>query len=187
MEDFKKIISNGILTEFTVNSEGIVKDSKGLVRKWYDNGHGYKVVSVRELASTRMRYVHRLVAQAFLPNPDNLPQVNHIDCDKENNCVDNLEWISASENIRHAHSEGRMKKRSEMVTRTPLTREEVIDLYTSVKRGVGITEKAKQMGIARTTASSVMNKRCHKQLTDMLDRLAIWNLRNDPLVELGGW
>lgn len=47
-------------------------------------------------------YVHRLVAEHFIPNPLNLPQVNHIDFDKNNNHVDNLEWASISDNIQHS-------------------------------------------------------------------------------------
>ena len=55
---------------------------------------GYKRVGLRNGYRQKYFFIHRLVAQAFIPNPDNLPQVNHIDENKANNCVDNLEWCS---------------------------------------------------------------------------------------------
>lgn len=59
---------------------------------------GYHIVK----AANKLRKVHRLVAEAFIPNPDNLPEVNHIDFDRTNNHKDNLEWVSRAHNIKHS-------------------------------------------------------------------------------------
>ena len=64
-----------------------------------DNGRGYKkVVLYTEEGKMVNKYVHRLVAETFIDNPNNLSEVNHIDEDKSNNCVDNLEWCDRKYN-----------------------------------------------------------------------------------------
>lgn len=68
---------------------------------------GYGITSYYDETGIQRRpYVHRLVAEAFIPNPCNYPEVNHKDGDKLNNCVSNLEWVSKKENIDHAYKHG---------------------------------------------------------------------------------
>ena len=68
--------------------------------------HGYEHVTLlKHGKGTKMR-VHRIVAQAFIPNPLNKPQINHIDGNKLNNCISNLEWATSQENILHAFNMG---------------------------------------------------------------------------------
>ena len=62
----------------------------------------YKFVNLSMDGKFKANYIHRLVACAFIPNPENKPCVNHIDGDKKNNRVDNLEWVTYSENVFHA-------------------------------------------------------------------------------------
>lgn len=66
-----------------------------------DNKKGYLYVTFEANSKRTRFYVHRLVAEHFLPNPDCLETVNHKDKDRGNNCVDNLEWMSYSENNEH--------------------------------------------------------------------------------------
>ena len=63
--------------------------------------NGYQAVTLRRENEKQTLYVHRIVAEAFLPNPNNLPQVNHKDLNKKNNFVENLEWITAKGNSHH--------------------------------------------------------------------------------------
>lgn len=82
---------------------------KGKLLKALDDLYGYKNVNLSKQTIKRKKRVHRLVAEAFIPNPMNLPVVNHLDGDKHNNCVSNLEWCSNKENTNHAIKTGLMK------------------------------------------------------------------------------
>ena len=77
---------------------------QGKVRVQTDSWDGYKEIHLQNSETGKSYYarVHRLVAEAFIPNPENKPHVNHIDGNKKNNCVENLEWCTARENTQHA-------------------------------------------------------------------------------------
>jgi hypothetical protein len=74
--------------------------------------NGYKYYRLSKDNAKHKFYAHRLVAEAFIPNPNGLPVVNHKDGNKLNNNVDNLEWVTYSENIAHAHKNELITKRS---------------------------------------------------------------------------
>lgn len=80
-----------------------------LTGKWLnacDNGRGYKQIHTTINKKPCVRYVHRLVAECYLPNPNNAREVNHKDGNKANNSVDNLEWCTSAENKKHAYKTG---------------------------------------------------------------------------------
>lgn len=77
-----------------VSSLGRVRSVKGHYYKISHNNSGYLQVEFRVNGKRIHKYVHRIVVETFIPNPDNLPQVNHKDNDRTNNNVDNLEWCT---------------------------------------------------------------------------------------------
>jgi hypothetical protein len=115
-EIWKQVEINGVIFDYQISNLGRLKSFK----LWYPTlitpsegikikgRNGYLAVSLR--TSDRKKYhsirIHRLVALAFLPNPDDLPQINHINGDKSDNRVENLEWCSALTNIRHSFETG---------------------------------------------------------------------------------
>lgn len=67
-----------------------------------DNGHGYMIVGLSDGVRRRNHYVHRLVAKAFIPNPDNLSVIDHIDHNRSNNAATNLQWMAQRDNVRRS-------------------------------------------------------------------------------------
>lgn len=87
----------------------IRNDGTGRIMHVYMNPRGYLVLTLRRNNEQIMQRVHRLVAEAFLGGPHPDLDVNHIDGDKTNNCIENLEWCTRAENARHAFDNGLRK------------------------------------------------------------------------------
>ena len=88
------------------STEKMTRFQKGRVLKQHDNGNGYLKVNIPINGKQASKKVHRLVAQTFISNPDNLPQVNHRDCNRANNNISNLEWCTASYNQKYREKYG---------------------------------------------------------------------------------
>lgn len=86
----------------SINDKGEILLPSGVRTIGYLDKNGYLYITPKVNGKNKNLKVHRLVAELFIPNPDNKPCVNHIDGDKQNNCVDNLEWCTHSENMKHA-------------------------------------------------------------------------------------
>ena len=94
-------------THYSISSEGRVRnDETNKMKSMDETSDGYHKVDLYSNGKRTSVRVHRLVAEAFIPNPNELPQINHIDGNKENNNVKNLEWVNNSQNMIHAYRTG---------------------------------------------------------------------------------
>lgn len=99
-----------------------------------NNGKGYLFVTLYNENGKKNFYLHRLVAEVYLSNPENKPQINHIDACKENNCVNNLEFVTHLENMKHAHDTGLLKTRKVCCIETGEIFNSVNDAARAVER-----------------------------------------------------
>lgn len=91
----------GYEDKYMVSNYGNVKSNNKVLTK--QNGYNYFRVTLSNNGKRKHFQIHRLVAKAFIPNPKNLPEVNHKDGNKQNNMVENLEWCTRSENELHCY------------------------------------------------------------------------------------
>lgn len=115
---------------------------------------GYLKISLYKDSIEKRFYLHRLVAQQFIPNPDNLPQVNHIDGNKFNNKVTNLEWCTKEENQSHAVLHSLMQRGSNRPS-AKLTEEQVLEIY-KLKGVMSGKEIGEHYGVSKNTINLIL-------------------------------
>lgn len=145
---------------YKVNEFGQIKSfkryPKGKLIKPYTDKDGYLCASLRVNNKSKAIKVHRAVALAFLPNPNNLPQVNHKNCHKKDNELCNLEWVSNTENQRHAWMNDRKTIK--------LTVENVKLIKELLKQGKTNTEISKMFEVDQTTISNIKTGKIWKKV-----------------------
>lgn len=104
MEHWLAITNEEYKDYYEISNLGNVKllRRNNKITKGYLNKDGYKYITGNNKNKRSTLFIHRLVAEAFIPNPENKPCINHIDGNKTNNNVENLEWCTYSENMKHA-------------------------------------------------------------------------------------
>ena len=144
------------LSDYTVTEYGeIINTSKGKKLKPQPNDKGYLRVSI----GGKLLFVHRLVAEKYIPNPYGKEQVNHKDGNKRNNRADNLEWVTNIENRKHA-VEHRLHLCGEQCSYSKLTMKQVE--YIRSQENPNRTELAKMFNVSRATINDVLSHRTWK-------------------------
>ncbi len=146
-EEWRPVV--GFESEYEVSNRGRVRStvyqsarngiSRKMLLKQNVNSNGYMQVYLRTPGRSVSRRVHRLVAEAFIPNPDNLPVVDHIDFNRTNNDIDNLQWLTYGENIRRSRHRMRGRRPAKTNSGEPYIHETAYGTYelTISKRHIG--------------------------------------------------
>jgi len=135
---------------YQVSNMSRIRNQKGHILSPADNGNGYLRFSLSSgNRAYKTNYLHRLVAVAFIPNPNNLPEVNHKDEDKSNNWIDNLEWCNVSYN----RSYGTRKERCGIVKRKIVRGRNILDGSVVVLDKVADAEK---FGFSKSSVSKCL-------------------------------
>lgn len=132
--DEKKVIESGIIEVTEDGRVFVTETGKELTPK--NNGNGYLRIYIPQLKKRFL--LHRLVATAYIPNPQNKPQVNHIDGNKHNNSVNNLEWCTNKENMFHFYK---------TMNGIPIVVDKYSKKYRSGKHSMAFKEEVVEKGI----------------------------------------
>lgn len=150
---------SGYNGKYSITRDGRVWSSRiGAFLKLRKKRAGYLTVSLCIGGKKKKTHtVHRLVAIAFIPNPENKPQVNHKDGNKLNNNDWNLEWATRVENVQHAIAHGLINNRGAFSALAKYTEEDIANIRNAYKEGKKLTEIIKEFNVSGTTMRRFLN------------------------------
>lgn len=143
------------ICHFVVSKGGCLRRTHSVVLKEKINKFGYLVVRLQDKSTSRDRFymVHRLIANTFIPNTQNLPFINHKDEDKTNNCVDNLEWCTAKYNVNYGTCQER-KIETQRLKHPNMKRIRQISMNGMlIREFISISDAARSVGVDKTRIS----------------------------------
>lgn len=147
-------------SHYSIDEKGIViNDLTSKIKTPTSNltGKGYLYIDLWKSGEKYRKYIHRLVAEAFIPNPENKPYINHIDGNPRNNNVNNLEWCTPLENVEHASKVLRTMAQYKTANEQRKRAVWQIDYKTGdkIKKFDSIAEASKETGIATSHIVSI--------------------------------
>lgn len=147
------------LDRLVTGSNGVTKLFRCKVLSPTPMNTGYLTISLSREGVARRHLIHRLVALAFLPNPDSRPEVNHKNGVKSDNSVNNLEWMGRGANIDHAVEVGLIRNKGERNPGAKLTEKEVVQIKHLSNLCLSPNEIAKAFGVTKSTISDIQGGR----------------------------
>lgn len=153
-----------VAREYEIN--GGTYKKKSVLLKGSISSNGYHRHTLSFLNKRVYKNTHRIVAEAFIPNSENKPQINHKDGNKLNNCVDNLEWCDAKQNLNHAYQTGLAKgKAGSKNSMADLTESQVLEIVRFYKAGMKQVDIAKKFGQKFQNISCIVNGKSWTSVT----------------------
>lgn len=128
---------------------------------------GYPIVRLSKDGIAKNVRVHRILAQAFIENPENKPNVNHIDNNPLNKSLDNLEWCTQKENMQHASKQGRFPAKTDKSLyrkNTKINMDIAINIKNDRKNGNSLVFISKKYGVSQSTVSMICNNKIWKEV-----------------------
>tara|TARA_R110001606_G_scaffold24873_7_gene81721 strand:- start:90 stop:584 length:495 start_codon:yes stop_codon:yes gene_type:complete len=154
---------------YFISDKGVVRNLKSKkVRKPFISDNGYVRIPLFKNNKRCTRALHRVLAISFIPNPNDMPFINHLDGDKQNNDISNLEWCDRSRNMKHAHELGLVKgqtgAKGSKNGSSKLNEDKVLEIRKLASEGFSSKEIAEKFNISRGNCNSIIARKYWKHV-----------------------